>query len=272
MSIGESRELIISPTHEGYSKFSSKTSVTHLPSLPYSQATTSPLSLQDNTEEVHGVNDDAYIEFDLSSPNPRNSTSDSFNRITPRVHTSSSISTPIQEHGSEDLVDEKPQTDECILEKPKDEDEDFFKSGSNWKSMKTISDMDYYNEKGELEFNSKSGKDFIYDKNNQFGYTKIDTEEQVNKYAALDQKTDFLFRPRGETQRNNAKYHKDDIFLEQDDSDYDEDDEIDSGETLTETKKMLTDSQKFAYIGIAKLITVEMATDLAKRPRKLLSK
>ena len=158
----------------------------------------------------------------------------------------------------------KPQTDECILEKPKDEDEDFFKSGSNWKSMKTISDMDYYNEKGELEFNSKSGKDFIYDKNNQFGYTKIDTEEQVNKYAALDQKTDFLFRPRGETQRNNAKYHKDDIFLEQDDSDYDEDDEIDSGETLTETKKMLTDSQKFAYIGIAKLITVEMATDLAK--------
>ncbi|KGR07000.1 hypothetical protein MG9_05546 [Candida albicans P37037] len=264
MSIGESRESIISPTHEGYSKFSSKTSVTHLPSLPYSQATTSPSSLQDNTEEVHGVNDDAYIEFDLSSPNPRNSTSDSFNRITPRVHTSSSISTPIQEHGSEDLVDEKPQTDECILEKPKDEDEDFFKSGSNWKSMKTISDMDYYNEKGELEFNSKSGKDFIYDKNNQFGYTKIDTEEQVNKYAALDQKTDFLFRPRGETQRNNAKYHKDDIFLEQDDSDYDEDDEIDSGETLTETKKMLTDSQKFAYIGIAKLITVEMATDLAK--------
>ena len=86
----------------------------------------------------------------------------------------------------------------------------------------------------------------------------------MNKYAALDQKTDFLFRPRGETQRNNAKYHKDDIFLEQDDSDYDEDDEIDSGETLTETKKMLTDSQKFAYIGIAKLITVEMATDLAK--------
>ncbi|KAF6072010.1 hypothetical protein FOB64_000957 [Candida albicans] len=226
MSIGESRESIISPTHEGYSKFSSKTSVTHLPSLPYSQATTSPSSLQDNTEEVHGVNDDAYIE------------------ITPRVHTSSSISTPIQEHGSEDLVDEKPQTDECILEKPKDEDEDFFKSGSNWKSMKTISDMDYYNEKGELEFNSKSGKDFIYDKNNQFGYTKIDTEEQVNKYAALDQKTDFLFQ--------------------QDDSDYDEDDEIDSGETLTETKKMLTDSQKFAYIGIAKLITVEMATDLAK--------
>ena len=42
----------------------------------------------------------------------------------------------------------KTQTDECILEKPKDEDEDFFKSGSNWKSMKTISDMDYYNEKG----------------------------------------------------------------------------------------------------------------------------
>ena len=61
--------------------------------------------------------------------------------------------------------------------------------------MKTISDMDYYNEKGELEFNSKSGKDFIYDKNNQFGYTKIDTEEQVNKYAALDQKTDFYFVP-----------------------------------------------------------------------------
>ena len=61
--------------------------------------------------------------------------------------------------------------------------------------MKTISDMDYYNEK-ELEFNSKSGKDFIYDKNNQFGYTKIDTEEQVNKYAALDQKTDFYKVPR----------------------------------------------------------------------------
>ena len=75
-----------------------------------------------------------------------------------------------------------------------------------------------------------------------------------------------MFRARNHKPDKFAKYHTDDIKIDDnDDLDIDEeDDEIDSGEALTETKNMLTDSQKFAYIGIAKLLTVDMATDLAK--------
>ncbi|RLV91863.1 Phenylalanine--tRNA ligase beta subunit [Spathaspora sp. JA1] len=127
--------------------------------------------------------------------------------------------------------------------------------------------MDYYNEKGGLEFTSESGREFLNNDTDIFGYTKIDTEEQVNKYASLDRKTDFLFRSRNDEKKDVAKYEEElegRIEKESQDSEYEDEDNLDSQEALEDTKNMLTDSQKFAYIGIAKLLTVEMATDLAK--------
>ncbi|KAL6454721.1 MIL1 Probable lipase MIL1 [Candida maltosa Xu316] len=258
----DSSDLILG---EGYGKYSTKTSASRLPSLPHSQ---SSFDLPQRRKSDENDGDDladheqTYVEYDLGSTS--RSSDPINNRVTERVHTSSSLTTPIQEHHAEDPLEDTSSSQQIILEKPKEEDEDFFSSATNWKSMKKISDMDYYNEKGELEYNSGTANDFLFDKKNHFGYTKIDTEEQVNKYAALDKKTDFLFRSKHDDTEKIAKYHKDDIGIDEEDSDFDDEGEVDSGEALTETKNMLTESQKFAYIGISKLLTVDMATDLAR--------
>ena len=148
-----------------------------------------------------------------------------------------------------------------------DDSDDFFSARmSNWKSMKTITDLDYYNEKGELEF-AAGTFDSLDNRAGSRGYTKINTEEQVNKYGALDRKTDFLFRERKnprQKQEKSAEYEKADLDYNSDDLDYEAEDNIDSNEALQSTKSMLTDSQKFAYVGITKLIMVDMATELAK--------
>ncbi|KAK6458876.1 uncharacterized protein RJT20DRAFT_123977 [Scheffersomyces xylosifermentans] len=147
-----------------------------------------------------------------------------------------------------------------------DDNDDFFSPRmSNWKSMKTITDLDYYNDKGELEFSSASKFDALENRAGSRGYTKINTEEQVNKYRALDKKTDFLFRTRNDEkkEREIANYEKADLDYGSDNESEYEDENLDTNETLQSTKNMLTDSQKFAYVGIAKLMTVEMATELA---------
>ena len=274
LDMDDSKDLVTSPVHEGFGRYSSKTSVNQLPSLPHSQASLpTPLKTGHRENDMDDFdNGNTYVEFDLSSMAQNNATSESINRVTERVVTTSNLTSPINEHhndeypGLENTIHQDNEKKEIVLKKPNDEDEDFFSSTSNWKSMKTISDMDYYNEKGELEYSSKTGKDFLGNTKDIFGYTKIDTEEQVNKYAALDKKTDFLFRARNHKPDKFAKYHTDDMKIDNDDDldIYEEDDEIDSDEALAETKNMLTDSQKFAYIGITKLLTVDMATDLAR--------
>lgn len=144
---------------------------------------------------------------------------------------------------------------------PKKED-DFFNSNTEWKAVEKVTKENYYDEMGNLEFQN-TGFNWSPTTNGQ-GYTKIDTEEQVNKYTELNKKTNFLF----EIQNPN------DAGPEADDEEvFDRGDEIlDSEETLTGTRGMLTDSQKFAYIGIIQLIMVDMATDLAKLNQRTTSK
>lgn len=156
------------------------------------------------------------------------------------------------------------------LTRSTDDDEDFFNlSTSDWKTMKTVSELDYYNERGDLEYTSEGFFDFKQGTGSR-GYTKIDTEEQVAKYAELDKKTDFLFqRSRDEDEEDSEKQQRksDKKFIDggsDSDSEYEDDDNIDSKDTLNTTKSMLTDAQKFAYVGIARLISVEMATQLAE--------
>lgn len=152
-----------------------------------------------------------------------------------------------------------------------DAPDDFFNLGTDWKAMKTVAEMDFYNDRGELEFGSNG----LFDKNGLItqqpgsrGYTKIDTEEQMAKYAELDRRTDFLFQ-RCAAARPKAAYAEADAS---DDSEYDDDDNLQLEETLDNTKSMLTDAQKFAYVGLVKLIAVDMATDLARLKHHTLSR
>ncbi|KAI5950890.1 hypothetical protein KGF54_003964 [Candida jiufengensis] len=226
---GSSKEsLTTTITHDSAPKYNSRTSASTLPQLPkYSLSTDEIDEYEDNgpTQE--------FVEFDLGA----NKTFDSLT-----------------------IQKEEEPKNEPLIKNVNEEEDDFFTNTNSWKEMKTISDLDFYNDKGELQHKSNSGKDFTKDNNLHFGYTKIDTEEQVNKYAALDKKTEFLFKGTTKSYANkNILFNADDS-----DSDYDNDDELDSGETLADTKQMLSESQKFAYVGITKLLTVDMATNLAK--------
>ena len=242
---------------DGGSDFGSKTSVSVLPSLPDTSRNDDD-SDADDTQNV-SVASNNFVEFDMSGL-------DEENRYHRRARSPQTLQRtfeptkiepeepPIATHNDE-LENEEETT------APGTQSDDFF-SSTGWKQMKTVTDIDYYDERGELEFQA-------LDKFNQFnpgagsrGYTKIDTEEQVAKYAELDKKTDFLFRPlEHEDPQKVASYRKEDIDS---DLEYDAEDMVDSGDQLRATKDMLSDSQRFAYLGIAKLIMVDMATELAQ--------
>lgn len=184
-----------------------------------------------------------FVEFNLSSglPEPQIISSDDVTRA--HAHTKSNATIELSEKEDED-------------EKPKPE-EDFFSSNTDgWKSMKKVAKQDYYDERGDLEF-TKDNEFELLEHRDARGYTKIDTEEQLNKYARLDAKTNFLFELLGLHEPKNAEDSDDETFDNGDDG-------IDSKETLAGTRGLLTESQKFAYIGMVKLITVDQAAALAK--------
>lgn len=184
-----------------------------------------------------------YVEFNLSTalPEPHIVSSDDLTRG--HTHTKSDATAELSEKEEEE-ENRKPE-------------DDFFSSKSDgWKSMKKVAKQDYYDERGNLEF-SKDNKFDLLEHRDARGYTKIDTEEQLNKYARLDAKTNFLF------ELLSLHDPKDDNELDDETFDHG-DDAIDSKETLAGTRGLLTDSQKFAYIGMVKLITVDQAAALAK--------
>ncbi|ODV82210.1 DUF726-domain-containing protein, partial [Suhomyces tanzawaensis NRRL Y-17324] len=218
--------------------YGSRTSVSALPSLPMDHPKEESRPEADHSEHFEPPTPEtSYVEFDFSSQSKEDLLSFSEKVISNR-------------NQSQEQLEEHPEAEHVQLEPV---DDDFFSSSShNWKSMKTITELDYYDERGELEFKSSANRfDSLDNRAGSRGYTKIDTEEQVTKYSELDKKTDFLFK----TSPEKLAYDSDE--------DEDEDDE-NSDEKLETTKNMLTESQKFGYVGIAKLITVEMATELAK--------
>lgn len=184
----------------------------------------------------------SFVEFDLSSQQVRMSRENLHRKISSG---NESLEPPLQPHP-------EPEQKELLPQKAGD---DFFSSESEWKTMKKFTQDNYYDDMGNLEFTPDHEANVVKKWNR--GYTRIDTEEQVNKYAKLDEKTDFLFEIQS----------KDDSALptvDEDEEIYDRGDEnIDSEETLAGTRSMLTDAQKFAYLGIVKLMMVEMATNLA---------
>lgn len=209
----------------------SKTGLTQLPSLP----TIESPSEEDAPQEPY-LPQQTYVEFNLSH-NGEVSSDDILRKYS---------SVPkVEEH--EEFA---PQS--ALVEVPKEED--FFSANaSGWKSMKKVTEENHYDEMGNLEFAQERMFDFTKER----GYTKIDTEEQLNKYAELDSKTDFLFQVHSTPEEPQTTSTGSDEEFDAGD------DVIDSDEALVGTRGMLTESQKFAYIGMVKLITVQMATDLA---------
>lgn len=250
----ESGDFLRAMSRDG-ANFGSKTSLSQLPSLPSLDQPQQVLDLPVLTPEPDYRPDQTYVEFDLST-NHHVSTDE----VLKQVHIPD-LYVPEQQP-SEPAVD--PDTTKESLEPPPD----FFSTenaGAEWKSMPKYTEKNYYDEMGNLEF--ARDQDFgRFDDNSRKGYTKIDTEEQLMKYAALDKKTDFLFRNHSlPTTSPEEKAFDEEEFD-------DEAENVDSEETLAGTRGMLTESQKFAYVGIIKLITVDMAMALALLNQKTTNK
>lgn len=250
------------------SNIGSRTSLSVLPSLPKNVSNESieeDLHNHSNIDEKlerEATPENSYVEFDLLSMDQKNSKNDS-NFVSEKI-----ISPNVHRTDNSDVEADKDEVPE-VAKKPEDTENDFFNmKTSDWKSMKTITEQDYYNDKGELEYEHANEFDPSKIKFDAHGYTKIDTEEQVAKYAELDKKTDFLFQSRREINKKTeaAAYRKEDLDYasDEDNSEYEDDDNLDSNETLQTMRNMLTDGQKFAYVGTTKLIAFDMATELAK--------
>lgn len=258
---GRARTVSIHDNRE----FGSRTSIAMLPSLPqipanqsFSPDTSINQSPQSSALQSN-VADTSYVEFDLSAMNQRNASRE----ILSEKVISSALS-PTTTTANETPQSTPKEEKEKEKEAPADDEDDFFNGkSSGWKTMKKISSFDYYNEQGQLEFTPDQRFESVKDKDDIRAYTKIDTEEQLAKYAELDKKTDFLFEIKKDENHNSL--HEDD---EEEDEYSDYEENIDSEEALQGTKEMLTEAQRFAYVGIAKLIAVDMATDLAQLQRK----
>ncbi|WPK26649.1 hypothetical protein PUMCH_004008 [Australozyma saopauloensis] len=265
------------------STFHSKTSLAQLPSLPSLDdlnhkskllklgipdehleddvgSILSDLKATKNVDHSFGsAHGESYVEFDLSHMNQ-------LEDVIKTVHISSPLKQTLKE--PESAVTEVDPVNPLLNRSPSKRrhnsaaSADFFSPDeTGWKTMEKVTKENYYDELGNLEFERDNGFDTFNDRVR--GYTKIDTEDQLNKYAELDKKTNFLFE--SHNKKDSTKGEKDKMDEEaSSDEEFDKIDEaLDSDETLAGTKGMLKDSQTFAYVGIVKLLTVEMATDLA---------
>jgi hypothetical protein len=150
-----------------------------------------------------------------------------------------------------------------------EEDED----ENDWREMETANDDVVFGEKGEVIVDAIV-EDSINQSAEAYGYTRIADEEQAEQYHKSDKKTDFLFKASMEPAKkqksdNKSNPHDDDSNPDDDDFSIEELDDISKEshsalDQLKTTKKLLSDSEKLAYLGLTKLVINEMATSLAK--------
>lgn len=264
-------------------EFGSRTSVSALPSLPDLIPKTPNINQAEKLPQTVATPENSYVEFDLSGPNnhyehsnnsknnissPRNILSEKVIGLTLNLNQTHEL--PNDESDLDNDKSNSPSNLGQNKEQEQEDIDDFFDGkNSDWKSMKKISSFDFYDERGGLEFTTDQRFENFDNMADFRAYTKIDTEEQIAKYDELDKQTNFLFEinQNQKTRLEVAHYGQDDESGYDSDEYYHEDN-IDSDETLEGTKEMLTEAQRFAYVGIAKLIAVDMATDLAMLQRK----
>lgn len=122
----------------------------------------------------------------------------------------------------------------------------FLSEEEDWQHMPTVASYEVYNEKGDKvvvkqdDFETERQKDDKVDEEtggSKYGYTRVTLDEDVKSVTSMDENTDFLF-DEDEFKRNPLSQ-------------------------LENTKDMLTEGQRIAYVGLCKLAMIELATELA---------
>lgn len=125
-------------------------------------------------------------------------------------------------------------------------------SEEGWQDMKTVGSYEIYDDKGRLvvhkspdldsgsDIKKELDKDVGENFNGSKGYTRVAVDEDTQSINSMDDNVDFLFQ--------------------------DEDENLDRSplSQLQSTKKMLTDSQRIAYVGLCRLVMTDMCVDLSK--------
>lgn len=126
----------------------------------------------------------------------------------------------------------------------------------DWQSMPMVASYDVYDEKGQkivvkqADFETQREADDkldVEEGGSKYGYTRVTIDEDVKSITSMDENTEFLF---------------------------DEDDFNRSPlSQLENTKDMLTEGQRIAYVGLCKLAIIELSTQLEQlRGTKKLAK
>jgi hypothetical protein len=124
-----------------------------------------------------------------------------------------------------------------------------------WQAMPALGEMDYYDDRGRLV--AKGARDEMPDKAgyqatgfSSKGYTKVLLDEDAQSATSMDDDTNYLFK-------------KDDKYTNipdpyGDDDDDDEDLARDSKAQLQNTKDLLSEGQRIAYVSVARLTIIKM--------------
>lgn len=246
---------------------------------------TAPHDMASETTDGN-IHHDSYVEFDLSGTRGNSvaklmgshigndSTVSLDNDIARNLYKqerSQAASVPnaqaaVTIHVSKPFVQEPPEKSETLKGNGEGEEDD----EDDWQEMGATNDDAVFGEKGEVMVDSSHDLGFTKGSAEAYGYTRIAAEQQAEMYQKADKKTDFLFKFSREQDEKllQPKFVNDN---DEDDDDFDDVEEIDDVhkeshsalDQLKTTKKLLTDSEKLAYLGLTKLVMNEMATSLA---------
>ncbi|CUS22744.1 LAQU0S06e05050g1_1 [Lachancea quebecensis] len=155
-------------------------------------------------------------------------------------------------------------------------------SSQDWAAVPAISSYDLYNSSGELAIKAEcvpklqrdvqrcpapvaAGQQSPQKRMSTFGYTKVADEGQAQRSQATNKKTEFLFNHKllnGSNRSLNGAGPRNDSFDEFEDPD-ESTNELNPENQLSFTKNLLSDKEKFAYVGSVSVLADELCTHLA---------
>lgn len=129
-----------------------------------------------------------------------------------------------------------------------------------WQAMPALGEMDYYDDRGRLV--AKATKEETPDKPgyaamgfSSKGYTKLQLDEDAQSATSMDDDTNYLFKK--------DKPLKEVDEGSDDHDDYEEDIGRDAATQLENTKDLLTEGQRIAYVGVVRLTIYKMLKALS---------
>ncbi|KAB8261902.1 hypothetical protein BDV32DRAFT_120736 [Aspergillus pseudonomiae] len=141
-----------------------------------------------------------------------------------------------------------------LYESKESEDEDEVQSDGGWQDMPAIDEFDVYDDFGRLVARGAKPEDndAVYRGLGGAGkgYTRVQLDEDAQSATSLDEDTSYLFR---EAAHNSTGVEGEEELR-------------DAVSQLQATKDLLTESQRIAYVGVARLAIFQMTKDLDRVP------